>query len=810
MKRTISSLNNNRDVDSSRAKRTRTTPAANEKENIVHTDDSDAISNHSTVLGKKPKRINEVPLNDKGSRNTDLGNASSTLSGSSITFSSTASRSASSAENPCTRAVRIPNRSSQLQLTTDSCVASNTNLEKKSSIEDKAKTKLASTSSNAIVTHRSSSQARSSITNKNSEIKTQNSIPYSMSNNQMETQRLSSSNNLSNSATNQFPSQALIEGSLEYRELKRLYVREQQQVEEWRKDYQVMKRQLADLKASSIPRPTAEAVEWLQEVFDLMNNNGVYQGDGRTLEKIGEDLGLDPANLITVAARTPQRSALKLFRLLFSTTGSRAALGSVKNIAQSTLHDIYAYVRTLHPNLTFHMNDMKNAIGTSIRSAKSELRRADRYLAQPLNASSNDEDVDLEDDNRTNEGFINISGPASHATDGFSEDESDDDIQHGAHGDVDGDEFDEQNEDAEEDDDEQTTYSHQRPDLATHLYMYFVNCLQISVMNNDHFSLRSAKTSIRRLRSAATRAARNSMLASLCPKDSNEVEMADDHNSELASRNEHLHNTMMQEHDEEEPICDPHSFDCLPDDSVPTDSPATKNDDPQNDDELLFDSSGHRITNIVTCQVPDTKDISTALALFRHRHNLSKSCINDLCDLLRFLGVKNVPADFRSVEKSVMCSQGDVLQSKKHILCSECGNKGTNSFKCETVSCKSSTGFASTPTTICTFKLLPQAIAILDRCNLMNEPDDDRSRVCDVQEGEVRRNIIDQERKNDPTKRIITFTLNSDGIVLKKFSRSVWISCMVINELPRSIRYDSNNIILCSVTMGGTKPKKQH
>ncbi|CAF1517721.1 unnamed protein product [Adineta ricciae] len=464
MKRTISSLNNNRNVGSSRAKRTRTTPAANEKENIVHTDDSDAISNHSTVLGKKPERINEVPLNNKGSRNTDLGNASSTLSGSSITFSSTASRSASSAANPDTRAVRIPDHSSQFQLTTDSCVASNTNLEKKSSIEEKAKTKLASTSSNAIVTQRSSSQSVFHIKVQNSSLYPTflDSIPCSMSNNRPETQRLSSSNNLLNSTASQFPSQALIEGSLEYRELKRLYVREQQQVEEWRKDYQVMKRQLADLKANSIPRPTAEAVEWLQEVFDLMNNNGVYQGDGRTLEKIGEDLGLDPANLITVAARTPQRSALKLFRLLFSTTGSRAALGSVKNIAQSTLHDIYAYVRTLHPNLTFHMNDMKNAIGTSIRSAKSELRRADRYLAQPLNASSNDEDVDLEDENRTNEGFINISGPASHTTDGFSEDESDDDIQHGAHGDADEDEFDEQNEDVEEDHDEQPTYSHQR------------------------------------------------------------------------------------------------------------------------------------------------------------------------------------------------------------------------------------------------------------------------------------------------------------------------------------------------------------
>ncbi|CAF1535570.1 unnamed protein product [Adineta ricciae] len=64
----ISSLNYNRHIGSSRAKRTRTTFAGNEEENIAHADDSYAISNPSTVMGIKPKLINEVPLNDKGRR----------------------------------------------------------------------------------------------------------------------------------------------------------------------------------------------------------------------------------------------------------------------------------------------------------------------------------------------------------------------------------------------------------------------------------------------------------------------------------------------------------------------------------------------------------------------------------------------------------------------------------------------------------------------------------------------------------------------------------------------------------------------
>ncbi len=43
-----------------------------------------------------------------------------------------------------------------------------------------------------------------------------------------------------------------IEGSLEYRELKRMYLRERNQAEEWRKDYYVIKKQLAKVKETTI------------------------------------------------------------------------------------------------------------------------------------------------------------------------------------------------------------------------------------------------------------------------------------------------------------------------------------------------------------------------------------------------------------------------------------------------------------------------------------------------------------------------------------------------------------------------------
>lgn len=70
-------------------------------------------------------------------------------------------------------------------------------------------------------------------------------------------------------------------------------------------------------------------------------NNGTFSGDGRNLSQIDEDLGVDEANLATVAARTPQRSALKLFRALYPTIAKRADCRSIRNLPQAMLDNIY-------------------------------------------------------------------------------------------------------------------------------------------------------------------------------------------------------------------------------------------------------------------------------------------------------------------------------------------------------------------------------------------------------------------------------------------------------------------------------------
>ncbi|CAF1421172.1 unnamed protein product [Adineta ricciae] len=197
-------------------------------------------------------------------------------------------------------------------------------------------------------------------------------------------------NNSSTSTSSNNSHSAHIEGSLEFRELRRLYNKEKSMADEWRKDYGILKGQMATLKATTIPRPTAEVLEWLSELFDIISSNGVFVGDGRSLEQIGHELGIDTTSLATISARTPQKSALKIFRLLYPTVGSRANCGSISAVPQEQLENIYAYVRTLHKSLSFSMSDLRKAIGTSIRTATADIRRMHLRGQQQLNDFSND------------------------------------------------------------------------------------------------------------------------------------------------------------------------------------------------------------------------------------------------------------------------------------------------------------------------------------------------------------------------------------------------------------------------------------
>ncbi|CAF4568145.1 unnamed protein product [Rotaria socialis] len=347
------------------------------------------------------------------------------------------------------------------------------------------------------------------------------------------------------------------------------------------------------------------------------------------------------------------------------------------------------------------------------------------------------------------------------------------------------------------------------------------------MLHDDEVPLRSAKNIVRRLRAAGHRLSRNDLLSSMSFDNSTDTRMLDSYADEDVNRSNQLNDfaqltrrdesddRMLVEQDEEQA-----DYLAINEDDELLESASMTNDgdiddiptissDLGNENDVQSPYSEHNYIATDSAEhSPSVEELSTVLALFRHRHKLSKSCINDLCDLLRSLGVKNVPLDFRCIEKNLKKKTENILQGRRFVICSKCSNRGGSLSKCENIQCNFNSGFMSTPTTLCTFKILPELIAILERHNVIPERNCNQFSISDVQEGHVRCNILHRERVINPKKQIVTLLLNSDGIVLKKFNRSVWVTCMVINELPRAIRFDLRNVIICSISMGGSKPKK--
>ncbi|CAF1523262.1 unnamed protein product, partial [Adineta steineri] len=108
-------------------------------------------------------------------------------------------------------------------------------------------------------------------------------------------------------------------------------------------------------------------------------------------------------------------------------------------------------------------------------------------------------------------------------------------------------------------------------------------------------------------------------------------------------------------------------------------------DNSDDNDEISEDPECDISSKNTRCSATNTKEISVALALFRHRHKLSKSYINDLCNLLRYFGIPNIPVDFRSIEKNLMENHENTLQAKSYTVCSTCNTKGVDLFKCENI-----------------------------------------------------------------------------------------------------------------------------
>jgi len=205
---------------------------------------------------------------------------------------------------------------------------------------------------------------------------------------------------------------------------------------------------------------------------------------------------------------------------------------------------------------------------------------------------------------------------------------------------------------------------------------------------------------------------------------------------------------------------------------------------------------------------PDTTELSVMLIFLWRRHSLSKAAMNDICRIFNFFNIPNMPKDFRGVVSNVKRHNSTLFHGNHSFICPSCCSKSSNISKCLNNQCESALSYIRTPTSVFTFPLVSQISSILEREKLMSPTY--RSDECnDIFNSRRHQEIIISEKQKHPNRKIITLTLHNDGVLVKRISRSLWITCACINELPRTKRYETNNLLMCSISMGSEKPKKK-
>ncbi len=206
-------------------------------------------------------------------------------------------------------------------------------------------------------------------------------------------------------------------------------------------------------------------------------------------------------------------------------------------------------------------------------------------------------------------------------------------------------------------------------------------------------------------------------------------------------------------------------------------------------------------------RLPNATELSIMLFFTCKRHNISKAGANDICRIINMFNIPNMPKDFRGVMAHLKRNNPTLLEGNQYFICPSCGNKCASASKCSLTRCQSSTSTVRTPTSVFVFSLVPQIRSILERETLVTSIYE-LNQCDDVSNSRCSQEIATKEKQINPARNFVTVTLYSDGVLIKRISRSLWITCACINELPRNKRYDINNILICSISTGDEKPKK--
>lgn len=197
-------------------------------------------------------------------------------------------------------------------------------------------------------------------------------------------------------------------------------------------------------------------------------------------------------------------------------------------------------------------------------------------------------------------------------------------------------------------------------------------------------------------------------------------------------------------------------------------------------------------------------EIASTLIQFMHRHHLTRSCFDDLCQLLMTLKVPNVPKSFAST-KRLLESEDAVLKSKQYFICTECDRITNASSGCKNLSCSQHQYFRKKPISYIVLSISDQLRSIIKNCNYSFTKKDKNSDIIrDIVDGNHYYEI-EQREKNQ----FFTLTMNVDGVQISASSnKSLWIFTFVINEIVRSQRFKLQNLIVGAVSDVNSKPKR--
>lgn len=188
-----------------------------------------------------------------------------------------------------------------------------------------------------------------------------------------------------------------------------------------------------------------------------------------------------------------------------------------------------------------------------------------------------------------------------------------------------------------------------------------------------------------------------------------------------------------------------------------------------------------------------------------HRHNLTRACVDDICQLFTTLGVKNSPKSFANIQRLLKNNEVDT-KAKEYTICNQCNTLSTKATQCQNDSCSQHLSYKQKPIDLLVFPLASQLRTILlnSKTNF-TQLNADEDKLADITDGDRYRQI-----KQDQAGRFFTLTLNVDGVQVSKSSnKSVWIFTFSVNELFRSDRYKIKNLLVGAVASGRGKPSRQ-